>query len=37
MEGHLKIVSLKEVELAHGNAPTVTAETYAEYPRIILS
>jgi hypothetical protein len=37
MEGHLKIVSLKEVELADGNAPTVTAETYAEYPLIILS
>ena len=37
MEGHLKIVSLKEVELADGNAPAVTAETYSEYPLIILN
>ena len=35
MEGHLKIVSLKEVELADGNAPMVTAETYSEHPLII--
>jgi hypothetical protein len=38
VEGHLRIVSLKEVELAEGNAPAkATAETYAEYPLIILS
>ena len=37
MEGHLKIVSLKEVELADGNAHAVTAETYSEYPLIILN
>ena len=37
LEGHLRIVSPKTVELADGNAPTVTAETYAEYPLIILS
>jgi hypothetical protein len=37
MEGHLKIVSLKEVELADGNAPAVTPETYSEYPLIILN
>ena len=37
LKGHLKIVSLKEVELADGNTPTVTAETYSEYPLIILS
>jgi hypothetical protein len=41
IEGHLKIFSLKEVELAGENSPTVTpkayAETYAEYPLIILS
>jgi len=37
VEGHLKIISPKEVELADGNAPTVTAETYGEYPLIILS
>jgi hypothetical protein len=35
--GHLSIVSPKEVELADGNAATVTAETYAKYPLIILS
>jgi hypothetical protein len=37
MEGHLKIVSPKEVELADENAPAITAETYAQYPLIILS
>ena len=37
VEGHLKIVSPKEVELADGNAPAITAEDYAEYPLIILS
>ena len=37
MEGHLKIVSPREVELADENAPAITAENYAEYPLIILS
>lgn len=37
VEGHLKIVSGKEVELADGNAPAMTAENYAQYPLIILS
>jgi hypothetical protein len=37
VEGHLKIVSPKEVELADGNAPATTAENYAEYPLIIRS
>jgi hypothetical protein len=37
VEGHLKIISLTPVELADGNTPTVTAETYAEYPLIILN
>lgn len=38
VEGHLKIVSPKEVELADGNAPAkATAENYAEYPLIIRS
>ena len=37
VEGHLKIVSPKEVELADGNAAAITAENYAEYPLIILS
>jgi hypothetical protein len=37
MQGHLKIISLKEVELADGNTPKVTAETYSEYPLIILN
>jgi hypothetical protein len=37
LEGHLKIISLKEVELA-GRKPTkLTAENYAEYPLIILN
>ena len=37
VEGHLKIISLTPVELADGNTPTVTAETYSEYPLIILN
>jgi hypothetical protein len=37
LQGHLHIVSPKTVELADGNAPAVTAETYAEYPLIIFS
>ena len=37
VEGHLKIVSPKEVELADGNAPAITAENYAGYSLIVLS
>lgn len=44
IEGHLNIVSLKEVELAHNDETPATALTqkayaknYAEYPVIILS
>jgi hypothetical protein len=37
LQGHLQIVSPKPVELAAGEAPTVTAETFAEYPLIVLS
>jgi hypothetical protein len=37
VEGHLKIVSPKEVNLADGKPPAITSESYAEYPLIILS
>ena len=37
VEGHLKIISPKDVELADGNPPAITAENYAQYPLIILS
>jgi hypothetical protein len=37
MEGHLKILSPKPIELGDENAATVTAEDYAEYPLLILS
>jgi hypothetical protein len=37
VEGHLKIISPKEVELADATAPGITAENYAQYPLIILS
>jgi hypothetical protein len=37
VEGHVKIVSLKPVELADGKVEKGTAETYSEYPLIILS
>ena len=36
VEGHLKIISPKEVQLADGKAPAMTAENYAQYPLIIL-
>ena len=38
LEGHLKIVSLKEVDLADGNTPTkFAADNYTQYPLIIRS
>jgi hypothetical protein len=37
LEGHLKIVSLKEVEVAEETPSKVTTENYANYPLIILS
>jgi hypothetical protein len=37
VEGHLRIVSPKEVELADENAPAITTKNYAQYPLIILS
>jgi hypothetical protein len=37
LEGHLKIISGKEVELADGNVPAITAENYAQFPLIVLS
>jgi hypothetical protein len=37
LEGHLRIISLKEVELAGGNPPKHTSENYAEYPLIVLN
>jgi hypothetical protein len=37
LEGHLKIVSPREVELANGTPPAITTENYAEYPLIIRS
>ena len=37
LEGHLKVVSLRPVELADENNPTAKAANYADYPLIILS
>jgi len=37
MEGHLKILSPKPVDLGDENAATVTAENYADYPLLVLS
>lgn len=37
LEGHLKIISLKEVELAGGTPAKFMAENYAEYPLIVLN
>ena len=37
LEGHLKILSSREVELAGETPSTMTAENYADYPLIVLS
>jgi hypothetical protein len=37
LEGHLRILAFKDVELAEGNPPNFSAGNYAEYPLIILS
>jgi len=37
VEGHLKIISPREVDLADGTPPVITAESYGEYPLIILT
>jgi hypothetical protein len=36
VEGHLKIISPKEVDVADGTPPVITAESYAEYPLSVL-
>jgi hypothetical protein len=37
LEGRLKILAFKDVELAEGNPPKFSDGNYAEYPLIILS
>jgi hypothetical protein len=37
LEGHLKIISQREVELADGTPLQMSAENHADYPLIILS
>ena len=37
LEGHLKIISSREVELADGTPSKMTAENYIDYPLVILS
>jgi hypothetical protein len=37
LEGHLRILNFKDVELAEGNSPKFGDGSYAEYPLIILS
>ena len=37
LEGHLRILAYKEVELAEGNSPKFSTGNYREYPLIILS
>jgi len=37
VEGHLKIISPREVELADETPSKIIAENYAEYPLVILS
>jgi hypothetical protein len=37
LEGHLRILAFKDVELGEGNSPKFSDGNYAEYPLIILS
>jgi hypothetical protein len=37
MEGHLKILSARGVDLGDENAATATAKNYADYPLLVLS
>jgi hypothetical protein len=37
IEGHVRILASKEVELAEGNPPKFSGANYAEYPLVILS
>jgi hypothetical protein len=37
VEGHLRILAFRDVELAEGTSPKASAGKYAEYPLIILS
>ena len=37
LEGHLKIISPKEVELADATPSQMTADNYADYPLVVLS
>jgi hypothetical protein len=37
LEGHLRILAFRDVELAEGNPQKFSAGNYAEYPLIILS
>jgi hypothetical protein len=37
VEGHLKIIAPREVELADDTPPKIAANNYADYPLIILS
>jgi hypothetical protein len=37
LEGHLRVLAFRDVELAEGTPPKFSAGNYAEYPLIILS
>jgi hypothetical protein len=37
LEGHLKIISRRPVELADNNTPPAKEENYADYPLLVLS
>jgi hypothetical protein len=37
LEGHLRVLASKDVELAEGNPPKFSGANYAEYPLIVLS
>ena len=37
LQGHLKVISLETVKPADGSVPTVTPQTYIDFPLVVLS
>ena len=37
LQGHLKVISLTTAQPADGNVPTVTPQTYIDYPLVVMS
>ena len=37
LQGHMRVISLETVKPADGSVPTVTPQTYLDYPLVVLS